>query len=209
MPVRSKMLTERVTIADAAQALDRTPAALHHWVRDGAFAPVDTSGRAALYSLLDIICTAKAKGASIENITMRVPAALKPELQRRLAEQEQGPESSGDEGEIDYLAEKALHERAKRELAELRLAERRALMLDANRVRAAIGSAMVAIRERMLAIETRAHGQMDAGAHAWLAVELRDALSEAADNAERLLGDRLGAPPDDWSDADDTGLVDA
>jgi hypothetical protein len=87
--------------------------------------------------------------------------------------------------------------RAQRELAEQRLQERRGQLLDAARTRNAIGSAMVAVRERIMAIETRAHGQMGAEEHAWLAVELRTALAEAYGSAERVMVDLMGEPADD------------
>ena len=101
------------------------------------------------------------------------------------------------DGEVSYHSERALHEKARRELAEQRLQERRGQLLDAARTRNAIGSAMVAVRERIMAIETRAHGQMGAEEHAWLAVELRTALAEAYGSAERVMVDLMGEPADD------------
>ena len=185
--MRPKMLTELVTVAEACKALDRSPAALHNWIRDGLLAPKDTSGRAALYSLVDIVVVAKAKGASIENIAMRVPHALRPELDAALAAASGGSADDDDAvGGPDLAVEKALHERAKRLRAELVLDQMRGDLLPAETVRRVFLSVGAMIREKLLGIEVEAQTHLDDVGLTWLVEKMRSTMVRMETDAERL-----------------------
>ena len=183
-----------LTVAEICRELNRSKGTISVWVQDGVLAPVDYDGPrgSARYDSVDVLVAAQGKGVDIRVALDRLPPAQRAAWDARF---------ESESGAVDMQAEKALLTKAQRELAELRLAERRGQLLDAARTRQAIGSAMVAVRERVMAIETRAHGEMDADAHAWLALELRAALGEAADSAERIMIERLGEPVDDADEA--------
>jgi hypothetical protein len=189
MAARADYLPSEMTATEGAAALGVTNGLISQWVTAGLLAPFGKRGRSPLYHLSDLLGAANERNRDLSDILPRVPEAVRREMR----------EAAGDvdESAPDYAVSRARRETANAELAELNLAERKGEMLRASVVRHAIGSSMVAVRERILAIETRSHGQMTAGAHAWLAAELRTALAEATDNAERIMGEHLGEPVDD------------
>jgi len=189
MAAQREYLPSRLTATECADAVGVSKATIADWVKSGLMAPFDRQGRSPLYRLSDLLGAALERNRDISDIMPRVPEAVQREMREAA--------TVLDESAPDYAVSRARRETANAELAELTLAERKGEMLRASVVRHAIGSSMVAVRERILAIETRSHGQMTAGAHAWLAAELRTALAEATDNAERIMGEHLGEPVDD------------
>jgi phage terminase Nu1 subunit (DNA packaging protein) len=202
-----RYLPEKVTSKQLGEAVGRKPSTIGNWVSEGLLAPLDHDGPVGSprYDLLDGLLAAHTKGIDLTQLVTRIPPTLVPRWNALADESADGADGADAADAADAAgapddelkAEKVLLTRAQRELAEQRLQERRGQLLDAARTRNAIGSAMVAVRERIMAIETRAHGQMGAEEHAWLAVELRTALAEAYGSAERVMVDLMGEPADD------------
>ena len=189
MTPRTQYLPSEMNATECSKALGVSTGLIAQWVSEGILAPFTKRGPSPIYRLSALLAAATIKRRDLSGIMPNVPEAVQREMR----------EAAGDvdESAPDYAVSRARRETANAELAELNLAERKGEMLRASTVRTAIGSSMVAVRERILAIETRSHGQMTAGAHAWLAAELRTALAEATDNAERIMGEHLGEPVDD------------
>lgn len=97
------------------------------------------------------------------------------------------------EEEIDYMTEKARHEKAKRELAELELQKRRNEVHDAENVKIVMGDMLSNLRSQLLGLPTKmapvlANRDTDYITHE-LAKEIEDRLTELSDYSPNLFSD--------------------
>ena len=95
--------------------------------------------------------------------------------------------------QIDYMTEKARHEKAKRELAELELQKRRNEVHDAENVKIVMGDMLSNLRSQLLGLPTKmapvlANRDTDYIAHE-LAKEIEDRLTELSDYSPNLFSD--------------------
>lgn len=95
--------------------------------------------------------------------------------------------------EVDYMAEKALHEKTKRELAELELAKRRNEVHDANDVQIVMVDMLTKLRSQLLGLPTKMAkllADRDAGfIDAALTKEIEERLKELSDYAPTMFSE--------------------
>ncbi len=98
--------------------------------------------------------------------------------------------------EVDYMAEKALHEKTKRELAELELAKRRNEVHDAEDVQIVMVDMLTKLRSQLLGLPTKMAKlltERDAGfIDAALTKEIEERLKELSDYSPMMFSEEAG-----------------